>query len=115
MADPLEPFLQSLWRVAVPVGIAAVVIGTVLGLLARGAESWLVRFIRSLRQPRATQTPDKPASDGDVPHCPSCNNLMVLRHARRGASAGQSFWGCSTYPTCKGTRPTTELANDRNA
>jgi restriction system protein len=28
---------------------------------------------------------------------------MVLRTARRGANAGNQFWGCSAYPACKGT------------
>jgi len=29
---------------------------------------------------------------------------MVLRTSKRGANAGTQFWGCSTYPTCQGTR-----------
>jgi restriction system protein len=36
--------------------------------------------------------------------CPKCGSKMVLRTARRGANAGNSFWGCSSYPACKGTR-----------
>ena len=40
-----------------------------------------------------------------VPTCPRCGSSMLLRKARRGASAGADFWGCSTYPACKGTRP----------
>lgn len=37
--------------------------------------------------------------------CPTCGNFMVQRIARKGRSAGQPFWGCSRFPTCKGTRP----------
>jgi restriction system protein len=37
--------------------------------------------------------------------CPICQSPMVLRTAKRGKNAGQSFWGCSLYPKCKGTRP----------
>jgi restriction system protein len=37
--------------------------------------------------------------------CPVCHSPMVLRTARRGQNAGQSFWGCSQYPKCRGTRP----------
>ena len=37
--------------------------------------------------------------------CPICHNPMVLRTARRGRNAGQSFWGCSRYPKCRGTQP----------
>lgn len=29
----------------------------------------------------------------------------TLRTAKRGASAGSSFYGCTKYPACKGTRP----------
>jgi four helix bundle suffix protein len=43
-------------------------------------------------------------SDGK-PVCPNCGQPMVLRTARKGAKAGQPFWGCSGYPDCKGTLP----------
>jgi restriction system protein len=43
--------------------------------------------------PQATQT------------CPACGSSMVCRVAKRGRNAGESFWGCSKYPGCKGTRP----------
>ena len=36
------------------------------------------------------------------PACPLCGKSMVLRTARRGSNAGGQFWGCSTYPACKG-------------
>lgn len=38
------------------------------------------------------------------PSCPICAKTMVRRTAKRGNFAGQEFWGCSAYPTCKGTR-----------
>ncbi len=38
------------------------------------------------------------------PECPRCGAAMQLRTARQGAHAGRSFWGCSTYPKCRGTR-----------
>jgi len=37
--------------------------------------------------------------------CPVCHSPMVLRTARRGQNVGQSFWGCSRFPKCRGTRP----------
>jgi len=40
----------------------------------------------------------------DVPRCPSCGGTMVERTAKRGPRTGQRFWGCSSYPACKGTR-----------
>ena len=36
--------------------------------------------------------------------CPECGGAMVVRTAKRGANAGNSFLGCATYPACKGTR-----------
>ncbi|MBC7624334.1 MAG: restriction endonuclease [Aeromicrobium sp.] len=39
-----------------------------------------------------------------APKCPSCSSDMVERVATRGGGAGKSFWGCSRYPRCKGTR-----------
>lgn len=38
------------------------------------------------------------------PECPLCGSMMVKRTARRGANAGNEFWGCSAYPKCRGTR-----------
>jgi restriction system protein len=39
------------------------------------------------------------------PTCPVCSKAMVLRTAKRGASAGSAFWGCTGFPSCRGTRP----------
>ena len=39
-----------------------------------------------------------------VPICPKCGANTVLRTAMKGSKAGSEFWGCSTYPKCKGTR-----------
>lgn len=36
-----------------------------------------------------------------APECPRCGGRMVERRNRR---SGNRFWGCSTYPDCKGTR-----------
>lgn len=40
-----------------------------------------------------------------VPTCLRCGAPMVKRQARRGASAGSIFWGCSTYPVCREILP----------
>lgn len=39
-----------------------------------------------------------------TPECPQCGSAMVKRTARKGSNAGESFWGCTGYPKCKGTR-----------
>ena len=38
------------------------------------------------------------------PMCPQCNAEMTRRIARHGSNAGKEFWGCISYPKCKGTR-----------
>lgn len=38
-------------------------------------------------------------------NCPKCESPLVERVAKRGNNAGSSFWGCSTYPSCKYTLP----------
>ena len=45
------------------------------------------------------------ASTRGTPSCPSCGSEMILRSATRGTMAGSDFWGCSRYPSCRGTRP----------
>ena len=67
------------------------------------------------QEPRAAQTPPASApaaptkgghaSAQSVPSCPVCAKPMRSRVAGKGASAGQSFWGCSGFPACRGTRP----------
>ena len=44
------------------------------------------------------------SSLGAAPSCPVCAKSMVRRTARRGTSAGAAFWGCTSYPACRGTR-----------
>jgi restriction system protein len=42
---------------------------------------------------------------GPTPVCPKCGSRMVERTARQGRNAGQSFWGCESYPRCRVTLP----------
>lgn len=39
------------------------------------------------------------------PACPQCQSPMVLRTSQKGSNAGSKFWGCPTFPRCRGTRP----------
>jgi hypothetical protein len=54
----------------------------------------------------ATPKPADIVSDStnpkETPKCPKCGNEMVNRRALKGTNAGNSFWGCSTYPKCRG-------------
>lgn len=53
-------------------------------------------------QAAAVAPADGPASA--QPGCPKCGCGMVRRIARTGNNAGGSFWGCSTFPACRGVR-----------
>ena len=48
--------------------------------------------------------PESAARSAAAPDCLLCSRPMVKRQARRGAGAGGEFWGCSSYPACRGTR-----------
>lgn len=60
-------------------------------------------------QPKPVSKPMaiEPATIAAAPKCPKCGALMVERTAKRGANAGQTFWGCTGFPACRGTRPMT--------
>lgn len=45
---------------------------------------------------------------GPIPDCPQCGAQMVRRTAQKGNRAGESFWGCSRYPGCRGTKAIAE-------
>lgn len=47
----------------------------------------------------------KPKVITSTPSCPRCGATMVKREAKRGPNSGGTFWGCSSYPACRGTRP----------
>jgi predicted RNA-binding Zn-ribbon protein involved in translation (DUF1610 family) len=38
-----------------------------------------------------------------TPTCPQCGASMIRRTAKKGNRAGETFWGCSNYPGCRGT------------
>lgn len=40
--------------------------------------------------------------------CPRCGSQLVLRQAKRGANAGNQFYGCSNYPKCRYIRNLTD-------
>lgn len=54
----------------------------------------------------ATRTTGSQSPTSGTPSCPNCGSRMVRRMATRGSRTGRPFWGCSRYPTCKGTRNT---------
>jgi len=72
----------------------------------------LTRMIREAEQSLAaggrSVAKSKPVDQAPVlaeAACSVCGAGMVKRTAKKGANAGAMFWGCSTYPACRGTRP----------
>lgn len=55
--------------------------------------------------PRRSPSFGTAAVPSGTPSCPNCQSRMIKRLARRGRNRGNYFWGCSRYPSCKGTRP----------
>ena len=37
-----------------------------------------------------------------TPNCPRCNGEMIKRVAKKGVHLGQTFYGCSQFPKCRG-------------
>ena len=59
----------------------------------------------SVKPDHTTVTPHQtPSSD----LCPKCGSPLVLRQAKKGQHAGQTFWGCSNYPKCRFTKQVSE-------
>lgn len=69
----------------------------------------LLQLIRSVQPKPAAPSTESPAPTPEPttrptatpPTCPRCGQPLVLRQARKGANAGNSFWGCSAFPTCR--------------
>jgi restriction system protein len=76
---------------------------------AEGREVKLIgggQLFGMIRDAKSAPAPSRGDREGSAaPACPQCGSVMVLRTARKGSNAGNSFWGCSTFPGCKGTRP----------
>lgn len=67
----------------------------------------LYAMIQQARRPSShdpSQTPQARSAVPASPPCPVCGSAMLKRTAKKGAMAGNQFWGCSNYPSCKGIR-----------
>jgi len=77
--------------------------------LERQGETFLESggFTEKLYGARTQARKPEPADKANSPPCPLCGQPMVQRTARKGPKSGLAFWGCSSYPDCKGTLPVT--------
>lgn len=59
---------------------------------------------RQTHQAHVAHVKEVIAQKTGAPTCPKCGSDMIKRKVRKGEKAGQLFWGCSEFPTCRGTR-----------
>lgn len=59
------------------------------------------RLMENRMEARDAQRGILTPSGEPAPACPECGNPMRLRKPRSG---GKTFWGCSNFPACRGTR-----------
>jgi restriction system protein len=70
----------------------------------------LLEMVRSVQTAPANPAPHAPTPAvpaGATPPCPKCGKEMQLRANRR---TNERFWGCPSYPSCRGTRQLAESA-----
>lgn len=57
----------------------------------------------SAAEPEPAPLPSPPPIEtAAAPSCPKCSAPMVRREGKSGVLAGKAFWGCSTFPRCRG-------------
>lgn len=60
-------------------------------------------FTENMTQERLATIKQNATSEG-APRCPKCGAPMQQRVIKKGAHQGETFWGCTDYPKCDGTR-----------
>lgn len=58
----------------------------------------------ALKNPLPPTLSPKAPLESVAPVCPKCGSEMKKRVAHQGNNAGKEFWGCASFPKCKGTR-----------
>ncbi|WP_114700465.1 NERD domain-containing protein [Psychrobacter proteolyticus] len=55
-----------------------------------------------VNEPAIIEATDNAANLVQIPICPRCNGEMIKRVAKKGLNQGQTFFGCSQFPKCRG-------------
>ncbi len=78
--------------------------GKPIELITGGA---LLDMVRGVQTAPANPTPPAraPVAPETTRPCPKCGHVMQLRANRR---TNERFWGCASYPRCRGTRQLSE-------
>ena len=56
----------------------------------------------------------QPKKETPQPLCPKCGSPLVLRKAKSGSNEGSQFWGCSSFPKCRFTKPFKDISAPKN-
>jgi hypothetical protein len=96
--DVLQHILPVSLQYAMPVVFAALSAFAVIHALPDQVDT---RFTPSRPKTSQSRTSDQRTL---APTCPSCSALMSKRFAHHNGEES-SFWGCTRYPSCRGTRP----------
>ena len=54
------------------------------------------------KEPSIIEQVEASVVSANTPACPKCNGEMVKRVAKKGQQQGQTFFGCSQFPKCRG-------------
>lgn len=54
------------------------------------------------KEPSIIEQVEASVVSDNTPACPKCNGEMVKRVAKKGQQQGQTFFGCSQFPKCRG-------------
>ena len=65
----------------------------------------LEMMLRDLPEERTADAERDEVSTTEDTQCPQCGEALVLRTATRGPNIGSNFYGCSSFPRCRFTRP----------
>ena len=55
-----------------------------------------------LNEPSIIESVYTQVASDNIPACPRCHSEMIKRTAKKGARQGQTFFGCSQFPKCRG-------------
>lgn len=67
-----------------------------------GGYSEQLAAARLAERKRKNDSSNRSNPSNQIPACPECGALTVLRTAKTGRNEGKQFWGCCGYPECKG-------------
>ena len=78
-------------------------------MLINGVDlSQMVEALNTIDETDLTSETDQPIKEVKQempelePLCPICSQKMIKRTAKKGKNAGNTFWGCSQFPNCRG-------------